>query len=312
LSNTSILQIADSAGSSFSENLASQKSEFQKSKTKQGLGQTVSAMEVEMDSSGKEGEVPVGRKSGHKGEVEDEAGKRRKIDIDGFVELQRVEGKEDAEKMEMDDIREREVVPKRDRYAADDRERHVGVVLVDWLCMAGAKESEKGGVGCEEAKTEPDAKYRRTEEVGHDSSNVQMEVEELLLHREVVEKPDHMMEVGGEAAKILEHETDKMGECKASKMDTAAEERKRGLEKYEQWRKRKEEEQMPPPDPEERMDPLAFHARSFEKRWNFLYANWIYGSFRDNSECLVNQLLRHLTHNNFILPSTIYIQCCRS
>jgi hypothetical protein len=119
-----------------------------------------------------------------------------------------------------------------------------------------------------------------------------------------------MMEVGGEAAKILEHGTDKTGECKASKMDTAAEERKHGLEKYEQWRKRKEE--VPPPDPEERMDPLAFRARSFEKRWNFLYANWIYGSFRDNSECLVNQLLLHWTNNHIILPSTIYIQCCSS
>jgi hypothetical protein len=27
----------------------------------------------------------------------------------------------------------------------------------------------------------------------------------LLLHREVAAKPDHMMEIGGEAAKILEH-----------------------------------------------------------------------------------------------------------
>jgi hypothetical protein len=26
-----------------------------------------------------------------------------------------------------------------------------------------------------------------------------------LLHREVAAKPDHMMEIGGEAAKILEH-----------------------------------------------------------------------------------------------------------
>jgi hypothetical protein len=98
-----------------------------------------------------------------------------------------------------------------------------------------------------------------------------------------------MMEVGGEAAKNLEHETDKTGKCKASKMDTTTEERKRGLEKYEQWRKRKEEEeeQMPPPDPEERMDPLAFHARSFEKRWNFLYANGIYGSFRTKLSVLL-------------------------
>jgi hypothetical protein len=45
-----------------------------------------------------------GRKSGHKGEVEDEAGKRRKIDFDGFAEVQRVVGKEDAEKMEIDAI----------------------------------------------------------------------------------------------------------------------------------------------------------------------------------------------------------------
>jgi hypothetical protein len=32
-----------------------------------------------------------------------------------------------------------------------------------------------------------------------------MVVQELLLHREVAAKPDHMMEIGGEAAKILEH-----------------------------------------------------------------------------------------------------------
>jgi hypothetical protein len=55
-----------------------------------------------------------------------------------------------------------------------------------------------------------------------------------------------------------------MGECKVSKMDTAAEESQRGLEKYEQWCKRKEE-QMTPPDTEERMDPLALHARCFKK-----------------------------------------------
>jgi hypothetical protein len=46
------------------------------------------------------------------------------------------------------------------------------VVFADWLCTTGAKESEKGGggVGCEEMKIEADAEYRRTEEVGHDSS----------------------------------------------------------------------------------------------------------------------------------------------
>jgi hypothetical protein len=179
-------------------------------------------MDVEMDSSGKEGEVSVGRKSGHKGEVEDNVGKRRKIDSDGFVDLQRVVKKGDAEKMEMDEIRKRDVAPKRDLYATDDREQHVGVMLTDWLCTAGAKEMEL------------DAEYQRTDEVRHDSSNVQMEVEELLLHRESAEKPDHMMEVGGEAAKILEHKMDKMGECKVSKMDTTTEESQCGFEKYEQ------------------------------------------------------------------------------
>jgi hypothetical protein len=61
-------------------------------------------MEVEMESSGKEGEVPVVERAATKGEVEDEAGKRRKIDFDGFAEVQRVVGKEDAEKMEIDAI----------------------------------------------------------------------------------------------------------------------------------------------------------------------------------------------------------------
>jgi hypothetical protein len=65
-----------------------------------------------MESSGKEGEIPMDIKSGNKGEVEDQARMMRKIYFDGFVEVQRVVGKEDAEKIEMDEIKEREVVPK--------------------------------------------------------------------------------------------------------------------------------------------------------------------------------------------------------
>lgn len=187
-------------------------------------------MEIEMDSSGKEGEVSVVRKSGHKGEAEDEAGKRRKIDSEGFAELQRVEGTEDAEKMEMDEIKEREEVPKRDLYAADEKERRVKVVLADWRCTVRADESEKGGVGCQEAKMRSNAEFWRTEGEGHhDSCNLQMEVEELFLHREAAENTDHKMEVGGEAVKILELETvkmDKTRECEVSQMDATAEERK--------------------------------------------------------------------------------------
>jgi hypothetical protein len=101
-------------------------------------------MDVDMDYSVKEGEVSVGRKRGHKGEVEDKAGKRKKIDSDGFADLQRVVEEEDAEKMEMDEIREREVVPKKDLYAADDREQHVGVVLAD---RRGQRRLRKRGGG---------------------------------------------------------------------------------------------------------------------------------------------------------------------
>jgi hypothetical protein len=57
-----------------------------------------------------------------------------------------------VEFLNTDGIMEREVAPKRDLDAADDRGQHAGVVFADWLCTAGAKESEKGGL---------DAKRRR-------------------------------------------------------------------------------------------------------------------------------------------------------
>lgn len=70
-------------------------------------------------------------------------------------------------------------------------------------------------------------------------------------------------------------------------MDAKAEERKRRLEEYEQWRERREkelDEEMDARDPEEVTDYLAFRARSFEKRWNELHANRVYGSFHDKSK----------------------------
>ncbi|GJN27395.1 hypothetical protein PR202_gb15415 [Eleusine coracana subsp. coracana] len=241
-------------------------------------------------------------KSGHKGEAEDDATKRRKIHGDGIAELQRLDGKGDGEKMEVDEVREGEVVKKRDLYV-EYSEQRVGVVFADWPRTAEQKESDKREGGCEAAKMDPDAECQRTVGESHDSSNVQMEVEDLFLHREVEKKEDHKREAGGEAVKNLEHTTGKMDqtrECEASKMDDKAEEWKRRLKEYEQWRKKKEEEEeMVAPDPEELTDYHAFHARSFEQRWKDMYDNWIFGSFHDKKATIRVDLIDGLWPDDF-------------
>lgn len=255
-----------------------------------------------MDSS-KVGNMTVLRKSGHEWEAEDETMKRRKIDADGVAELQRLEGKGDGEKMDVDEIREGEVVKKRDDYLEDWQQRVDG-------------ESSGGECGCAAAKMDPGAEYQRTAGECHDSSDIQMEVEASFLHREAAKKGDQKREVGDEAVKNIEHGTGKMdqiNECEAGKVDAKAEERKRRLAEYEQWRKRKEkelDEEVAARDPEELTDFHAFHARSFERRWNGLHANRVYGSFHDKSECLLSLFSIRLTIillNHFILPNTINI-----
>nr|CAB3477326.1 unnamed protein product [Digitaria exilis] len=56
---------------------------------------------------------------------------------------------------------------------------------------------------------------------------------------------------------------------------------RKGLEKYEEWRRKKDEEKHLHQDPEKLTDPYAYQARLLEKRWNMSFAG-IYGHFEDN------------------------------
>lgn len=57
---------------------------------------------------------------------------------------------------------------------------------------------------------------------------------------------------------------------------------RKGLEEYEEWKRKNDEERRLHHDPEELTDPYAYQARLFEKRWNMSFAG-IFGQFEDNT-----------------------------